>query len=192
MVLLNRSDQTAERTVSFADAGLTGKVSVRDLRGRKNAGTHTGSYTVTVPAHGTAFVKLSGQEAAPGTALGTRSSASPALVRDGDRLTAFTRGADGSLRQQTGSDGSWSSRTTDLGGPTHGRMLGQPAAYASAGGRIDVFVRGTDNAAYQRTFSRRTLGPPGSRLGGIAHRRAERRLPGTGRLDALRPRRRRH
>ncbi|MFI5755108.1 glycoside hydrolase family 27 protein [Streptomyces sp. NPDC051569] len=153
VVLLNRSERAAERTVTFADAGLTGRVAVRDLRARKSRGTRTGSYTVTVPAHGTAFLTLSGTDDAPGAALGTRSTASPALVRDGDRLTAFTRGADGSLREQSGRDGHWSSRTTGLGGPTHGAILGQPAAYASPGGRIDVFVRGTDDAAYRRVFS---------------------------------------
>ncbi|MFG2172012.1 glycoside hydrolase family 27 protein [Streptomyces niveus] len=155
VVLLNRSDKAATRTVTFADAGLTGDVAVRDVRARADRGTHSGSYTVTVPAHGTAFLTLAGRDDAPGASLGTRSTASPALVRDGDRLTAFTRGADGSLRQQSGRDGHWSSRTTDLGGPTDGRILGQPAAYTSAAepGRIDVFVRGTDDAAYRRAFT---------------------------------------
>ncbi|MFE4494099.1 glycoside hydrolase family 27 protein [Streptomyces niveus] len=155
VVLLNRSDKAAARTVTFADAGLTGDVAVRDVRARAGRGTHSGSYTVTVPAHGTAFLTLAGRDDAPGASLGTRSTASPALVRDGDRLTAFTRGADGSLRQQSGRDGRWSSRTTDLGGPTGGRILGQPAAYTSAAepGRIDVFVRGTDDAAYRRAFT---------------------------------------
>ncbi|MFB8443490.1 glycoside hydrolase family 27 protein [Streptomyces niveus] len=155
VVLLNRSDKAAARTVTFADAGLTGDVAVRDVRARAGRGSHSGSYTVTVPAHGTAFLTLAGRDDAPGASLGTRSTASPALVRDGDRLTAFTRGADGSLRQQSGRDGRWSSRTTDLGGPTGGRILGQPAAYTSAAepGRIDVFVRGTDDAAYRRAFT---------------------------------------
>ncbi|MFD4113041.1 glycoside hydrolase family 27 protein [Streptomyces niveus] len=155
VVLLNRSDKAATRTVTFADAGLTGDVAVRDVRSRADRGTHSGSYTVTVPAHGTAFLTLAGRDDAPGASLGTRSTASPALVRDGDRLTAFTRGADGSLRQQSGRDGHWSSRTTDLGGPTGGRILGQPAAYTSAAepGRVDVFVRGTDDAAYRRAFT---------------------------------------
>ncbi|WP_079128181.1 glycoside hydrolase family 27 protein [Streptomyces niveus] len=155
VVLLNRSDKAAARTVTFADAGLTGDVAVRDVRARAGRGTHSGSYTVTVPAHGTAFLTLAGRDDAPGASLGTGSTASPALVRDGDRLTAFTRGADGSLRQQSGRDGRWSSRTTDLGGPTGGRILGQPAAYTSAAepGRIDVFVRGTDDAAYRRAFT---------------------------------------
>ncbi|MGW8456473.1 glycoside hydrolase family 27 protein [Streptomyces niveus] len=155
VVLLNRSDKAAARTVTFADAGLTGDVAVRDVRARADRGTHSGSYTVTVPAHGTAFLTLAGRDDAPGASLGTRSTASPGLVRDGDRLTAFTRGADGSLRQQSGRDGHWSSRTTDLGGPTGGRILGQPAAYTSAAepGRIDVFVRGTDDAAYRRAFT---------------------------------------
>ncbi|MFD5631191.1 glycoside hydrolase family 27 protein [Streptomyces sp. NPDC127072] len=154
VVLLNRSDQAQDREVTFADAGLSGRVAVRDLRARTSRGTFTGSYTVRVPAHGTAFLKLTGTDEAPGTLLPGRSSASPALVRDGDSLTAFTRGTDGALRARTARDGDWSdSRTTDLGGPTHGRVLGQPAAHASAGGRIDVFVRGTDDTAYRRVYA---------------------------------------
>lgn len=154
VVLLNRSDQAQDRTVTFADAGLAGKVAVRDLRARASRGTFTGSYTVRVPAHGTAFLKLTGTDEAPGTQLPGRSSASPALVRDGDTLTVFTRGTDGALRAQTAHGGDWAtSRTTDLGGPTRGRILGQPAAYASAGGRIDVFVRGADDTAYRRVYA---------------------------------------
>ncbi|MEV6010564.1 glycoside hydrolase family 27 protein [Streptomyces sp. NPDC051976] len=153
VVLLNRSGQAAERTVSFHDAGLTGQVAVRDLRARADRGSYTGSYTVTVPAHGTAFLRLTGQDDAPGVSLGTRSSADPALVSDGATMTAFTRGEGGELRARTATGGAWSSHTTDLGGPTHGAFLGQPAAYGSAGGRIDVFVRGTDGAAYRRTYS---------------------------------------
>ncbi|MFJ8907200.1 glycoside hydrolase family 27 protein [Streptomyces sp. NPDC102351] len=56
VVPLNRSGQTASMTVDFADVGLTGSVSVRDLRGRRDIIARTGSYTVTVPAHGTAFL----------------------------------------------------------------------------------------------------------------------------------------
>ncbi|MFE5012015.1 glycoside hydrolase family 27 protein [Streptomyces sp. NPDC056696] len=154
VVLLNRSDRAQERTVTFADTGLTGKVAVRDLRARTSRGSFTGSYTVSVPAHGTAFLKLTGADGAPGTQLPGRASASPALVRDGADLTAFTRGTDGSLRAQTARGGDWSkARTTELGGPTHGRILGQPAAYASGGGRIDVFVRGTDDTAYRRVYA---------------------------------------
>ncbi|MFJ9374838.1 glycoside hydrolase family 27 protein [Streptomyces sp. NPDC101455] len=144
VVLLNRSDQPALRTVQFADAGLGGSVRVRDLRARADRGTHTGSYTVEVPAHGTALLKLTGADALPGTNLGQKTTASPAVVRDGDMLTTFLRGAHGSLVQQA--DGG----TRDLGGPAEGGILGQPAAYASAGGRIDVFVRGADSRVYRR------------------------------------------
>ncbi|MFG1807487.1 glycoside hydrolase family 27 protein [Streptomyces sp. NPDC049040] len=158
VVLLNRSDQPAVRTLTFAQAGLTGAVSVRDLRARADRGRYTGTYTVTVPAHGTAMFKLTGTDDAPGAKLGgPASTADPALVRDGDSLTAFTRDADGSLRATTGRDGHWPGSGTTLGGPTGGRFLGQPAAYASAG-RIDVFVRGTDDHAYLRTYSRGTWG----------------------------------
>ncbi|MFB6957666.1 glycoside hydrolase family 27 protein [Streptomyces sp. NPDC056309] len=154
VVLLNRSDRAQDRTVTFADTGLAGKVAVRDLRARTSRGTFSGSYTVRVPAHGTAFLKLTGTDDAPGAQLPGRSSASPALVRDGDTLTVFTRGTDGTLRTQTARGGDWSKAgTTELGGPTQGRILGQPAAYASAGGRIDVFVRGTDDTAYRRAYA---------------------------------------
>lgn len=101
VVLLNRSDRPAARTVTFADAALGGPVQVRDLRARADRGTHTGSYTVEVPAHGTAFLKLTGQDALPGTSLGVKTSASPAVVRDGDTLTTFYRGPGGTLVQHT-------------------------------------------------------------------------------------------
>ncbi|WP_416958817.1 glycoside hydrolase family 27 protein [Streptomyces sp. Agncl-13] len=147
VVLLNRSDQPALRTVQFADTALGGPVQVRDLRARVDRGTYTGSYTVEVPAHGTALLKLTGADALPGTNLGTKATASPAVVRDGDTLTTFLRGPHGSLVQQA--DGG----TRDLGGPTKGEILGQPAAYASAGGRIDVFVRGADSRVYRRVYA---------------------------------------
>ncbi|MFE9358174.1 glycoside hydrolase family 27 protein [Streptomyces olivaceoviridis] len=152
VVLLNRSDQPSERTVRFTDVALGGSVKVRDLRARADRGTHTGSYTVEVPAHGTAFLRLTGQDAPPGTNLGRKASASPAVVRDGDTLTTFFRGPGGTLVEHT-EDGTRPARTRDLKGPAGGRILGQPAAYASAGGRIDVFVRGTDDRAYRRVFS---------------------------------------
>lgn len=144
VVLLNRSGQPAERTVRFADTGLGGPVRVRDLRARADRGTHTGSYTVEVPAHGTAFLKLTGADALPGTGLGVTATASPAVTSDG---AAFLRGPHGSLVESTGG------RTKDLGGPAGGRILGQPAAYASVGGRTDVFVRGADSRAYRRVHA---------------------------------------
>nr|WP_229703512.1 glycoside hydrolase family 27 protein [Streptomyces albiflavescens] len=154
VVLLNRSDQPAERTVRFADAALGGPVKVRDLRARADRGTHSGSYTVQVPAHGTAFLKLTGEDALPGTNLGEKTTSSPAVVRDGDTLTTFLRGPHGSLVQHSAAaGGGGASRTRDLGGPVQGRILGQPAAYASPGGRIDVFVRGADSQAYRRVFA---------------------------------------
>lgn len=160
VALLNRGDTATSVTLDFADAGLGGKVSVRDLRARADRGTFTGSYTVTVPAHGTAFLRLHGTDLVPGTDLGGAASASPAVVRfDDNHAVAFTRAQNGALESQTLNGKAWPGRWTTLGGPTGGRILGQPAAYASAGGRIDVFVRGLDNTAYQRTFSAGRWGP---------------------------------
>ncbi|MFF5481919.1 glycoside hydrolase family 27 protein [Streptomyces sp. NPDC012935] len=154
VVLLNRSDQPVQRTVNFADAALGGAVEVRDLRARADRGTHTGSYTVEVPAHGTAFLKLTGEDDLPGTGLGEKATASPAVVRDGHTLTTFYRGPRGNLVQHTAStNGDGPARTRDLGGPAGAGILGQPAAYASSGGRIDVFVRGADSRVYRRVFA---------------------------------------
>ncbi|MFF0138841.1 glycoside hydrolase family 27 protein [Streptomyces sp. NPDC005227] len=154
VVLLNRSDQPADRTVRFTDAALGGRVKVRDLRARADRGTHTGSFTVRIPAHGTAFLGLTGEDALPGTRLGVRASASPAVARTGDTLDTFLRGPDGTLIQHTSAaNGTGVARTRDLGAPTRGGVLGQPAAYASAGGRIDVFVRGADSAVHRRVYA---------------------------------------
>ncbi|MFJ8630718.1 glycoside hydrolase family 27 protein [Streptomyces sp. NPDC093568] len=149
VVLLNRSEKPVERTVTFADAALGGPVKVRDLRARADRGTYTGSYTVEVPAHGTAFLGLTGEDALPGVSLGARASASPAVVRSGDTLTTFFRGPGGNLVQHIVGE----ARTRDLGGPVRGGILGQPAAYASSGGRVDVFVRGADSRVYRRVFT---------------------------------------
>ncbi|MFF4960344.1 glycoside hydrolase family 27 protein [Streptomyces sp. NPDC001222] len=152
VVLLNRSDRPAERTVDFADVALGGPVAVRDLRARADRGAHTGSYTVEVPAHGTAFLKLTGTDALPGDDLGVATTASPAVVRSGETLTTFLRGPHGSLVEHRAA-ANGAPRVRDLGGPVRGGILGQPGAYASAGGRIDVFVRGADSRVYRRVFT---------------------------------------
>ncbi len=152
VALLNRGEAPAEMTVNFADTGLKGDIAIRDLRARADRGTATGSYTVTVPAHGTAFLKLRGETAVPGTDLGGTTSASPALVRwDDQNAAVFARDTSGRLQQRSMVGGEWRGWVT-LGGPKNGQILGQPSAFASAGGRIDLFVRGTDNVAYQRTY----------------------------------------
>jgi alpha-galactosidase len=154
VVLLNRTSIAASMTISFANAGLSGSVSIGDLLAQTSLGTATTSFTTTVPAHGTAFLKLSGTDAVPGASLGATATASPALVRvDDTHATAFVRGSDGALWSNTLAATTWGTTWTNLGGPTSGQILGQPAAYGSTGGRIDLFVRGNDNVTYQRTFS---------------------------------------
>ena len=154
VVLLNRTSSAASMTVTFANAGLSGTVGIQDLLAQTSLGNATTSYTTTVPAHGTAFLKLSGTDVVPGSSLGATTTTSPAIVRvDDTHATAFVRGADGAVWSNTLAGATWGTSWTSLGGPTSGQMLGQPAAYGSTGGRIDLFVRGTDNTTYQRTFS---------------------------------------
>lgn len=151
VVLLNRSDNPSTIAVDFAAAGLRGGVAVRDIVRRKDLGSVTGSYSATVPAHGTVFLKLSGTDFAPGTDTGGDASASPAIVRFSDTDGyVFARQSDGAIGVRTFA-GSW----TRL----DGCILGQPAAYGSPGGRIDLFVRGADNRAYHRTLQNRRWSP---------------------------------
>jgi alpha-galactosidase len=161
VVLLNRSDSAQTVTVKFADAGLGGAVSVRDLEARKQLGSFTGSYTATVPADGTAMLLLSGTDALPGVDLGGTATGDPALVRVNDAdSTVFVRGANGRLEEQsTTNSGAWSGTWTQLGGPGGGGILGQPAAYAGPDGSIALFVRGDDSQAYQRTYADGAWGP---------------------------------
>ena len=155
VVLLNRSTSAQSMTVSFADAGLGGSVSVRDLTARQNLGTYTTSYTTTVPADGTAMLLLNGTDALPGSSLGGQATGDPALVHVNDAdSAAFVRGADGALEEQTTTNsGAWSGTWTDLGGPVGGRIVGQPAAYAAPDGSLDVFVLGADSKVYRNTFT---------------------------------------
>lgn len=155
VVLLNRTSSAAAMTVTFAKAGLSGTVSIGDLLAQTSLGSATTSYTTTVPAHGTAFLKLSGTDIVPGPSLGGTATASPAIVRVSDtNATAFVRGSDGALWSNTLAASTWGTSWSSLGGPTSsGQILGQPAAYGSSSGRIDLFVRGTDNVTYQRTFA---------------------------------------
>ncbi|MGI5500470.1 hypothetical protein [Lentzea sp. CA-135723] len=142
VVLLNRRDVPAEMTVHLADAGLKGSVSVRDLRARADRGTVTDSYTVTVPAHGTAMLKLRGTDLVPGEAVGSSdATASPAIARVGDSALVFVRGTGGELRMQR--DGRWSS----LGKA----IQGQPAV-RTVGTDVEVSVRGVDDRLWQRTL----------------------------------------
>jgi alpha-galactosidase len=153
VVLLNRGDSPSAISLDFAKAGLDGAVSVRDIRRRTDLGKFTGSFSAVVPPHGTAFLRLSGTDFAPGTDVGDNATASPAIVRfDDNNAVTFVRGASGEILVNTRTGENWSPRWTRLDGPTHRGILGQPAAYGSADGRIDLFVRGSDNSAYQRTF----------------------------------------
>ncbi|MBN2441348.1 MAG: alpha-galactosidase [Spirochaetales bacterium] len=59
VALLNRNGSSSSITVDFASIGLSGTVTVRDLWAKVDRGSFTGSYTMTVPSHGTGMLKLS-------------------------------------------------------------------------------------------------------------------------------------
>ncbi|HEX3030072.1 MAG TPA: carbohydrate-binding protein [Clostridia bacterium] len=59
VALLNRNSSTSNITVNWADIGLTGSASVRDLWAKSDKGNFDGSYTASVPSHGTVMLKVS-------------------------------------------------------------------------------------------------------------------------------------
>jgi alpha-galactosidase len=60
--LFNRSAATATMTVSWTQLGLAmGSATVRDLWAKTDRGTFTNSYSVSVPSHGTAMLRVVGK-----------------------------------------------------------------------------------------------------------------------------------
>jgi alpha-galactosidase len=63
VVLLNEAAAAADITVRFDEIGLRGgAATVRDLQAKADKGSFTDSYTVNVPSHGTATLKIVGAE----------------------------------------------------------------------------------------------------------------------------------
>jgi alpha-galactosidase len=59
VALLNRGSSAANITVNWSEIGLpSGNAAVRDLWARVDRGTFNNSYTVSVPSHGTALLKI--------------------------------------------------------------------------------------------------------------------------------------
>jgi alpha-galactosidase len=59
VALLNRNAAVSDITVTFSDIGLSGTVKVRDLWAKAEKGAFTGSYTMSVPSHGTGMLRIS-------------------------------------------------------------------------------------------------------------------------------------
>ncbi|MBN2736137.1 MAG: alpha-galactosidase [Spirochaetales bacterium] len=58
VALLNRNGSATQITVNLASIGFSGPVMIRDLWAKTDRGSFTGSYTVSVPSHGTAMLKI--------------------------------------------------------------------------------------------------------------------------------------
>ena len=56
--LFNRDEMAMPVTVTWTELGITGRQRVRDLWRQKDLGTFDNEYSVTVPRHGTVFVKV--------------------------------------------------------------------------------------------------------------------------------------
>jgi alpha-galactosidase len=62
-VLFNEGAAAADMTVNFVDLGLApGSAKVRDLQAHADLGTHKDSFTINVAGHGTATLKVEGDE----------------------------------------------------------------------------------------------------------------------------------
>jgi alpha-galactosidase len=62
-VLFNEGGAAVDMTVKFVDLGLgAGSAKVRDLQAHADLGTHKDSFTINVPSHGTATLRIVGNE----------------------------------------------------------------------------------------------------------------------------------
>jgi alpha-galactosidase len=59
VALLNRNNSASSITVNFADIGLSGAATVRDLWAKADKGGFSGSFTMSVPSHGAGMLKIS-------------------------------------------------------------------------------------------------------------------------------------
>jgi len=113
--LLNRSESAANMTVSFSQIGLAmGSATVRDVWARANRGTFNNSYSVSVPAHGIALLRIVGQELP--LATGFLSDQSWAYVANGFGPPSRDR--------SNGSSGTNDGVTISLNGTTFAKGLG--------------------------------------------------------------------
>ena len=60
VVLFNRSGAAKTMSINFKDIDMEGSVTVRDLWAAKDLGPFQGSYSVSVPSHGVAALKIGG------------------------------------------------------------------------------------------------------------------------------------
>lgn len=59
VALLNRNSSASTITANWSDIGITGSAAVRDLWAKADKGTFNGSYSASVPSHGTVVLKIS-------------------------------------------------------------------------------------------------------------------------------------
>jgi len=59
--LFNRGESPLTITLDFSSLGISGPARVRDLWKREDLGTMSGTYSASIPKHGVALVKVSGQ-----------------------------------------------------------------------------------------------------------------------------------
>jgi alpha-galactosidase len=60
VLLLNRGGGTSSITVNWSDIGLSGSANVRDLWEKRDLGSYNGSYSASVPSHGSVFLRIGG------------------------------------------------------------------------------------------------------------------------------------
>ncbi|MET8161518.1 lectin [Sphaerisporangium sp. NPDC005289] len=77
VLLLNRTTSAASITARWSDLGLTGAATVRNLWTATDAGTFTGSYTVTVPAREAVLITVTGGGSTPSPTPSATPTATP-------------------------------------------------------------------------------------------------------------------
>jgi alpha-galactosidase len=94
VALFNKGPAAATITVKFSDIGLTGTVTVRDLWAKVDRGEFTGSYSMSVPSHGTGLLRIKTKNVVGVTAAAAHRKRFETKRADGKILVSASAGVD--------------------------------------------------------------------------------------------------
>lgn len=113
VALLNLTDEPTYVEMPFGLVDLGGKVKVRDLFGRCDEGTFTGSFGTTVPAHGTRIYSLSATKRLERSIYEAETALNPSFQRMTNHQSAHTGMFEYDERCRSGLKATWLGTTEE-------------------------------------------------------------------------------
>jgi len=177
VALLNRNASAANITVDFSQIGLSGTVSVRDLWAKADKGSYTGSYTTSVPSHGTGMLRVavgdgtggsggSGGGGGTGTGGGSTTAQGGALGSGGGRSTISSGGTNTSAGASSAGGASAGRTNTSAGASSTGGASAGSGGTNSTGGTRSTGGASAGSGGTNSTGGTRSTGGANNTSGG--------------------------